>query len=87
MATATEIMEMLRPLGGWSVSGENFDGINCFDCQPVTKSEFDEGFAQYDSWKAQAKADRATAKAAAEAKLAALGLTTDDLKALGLGGN
>lgn len=28
-----------------------------------------------------------TAKAAAEAKLAALGLTTDDLKALGLGGN
>jgi hypothetical protein len=27
------------------------------------------------------------AKAAAEAKLAALGLTTDDLKALGLGGN
>jgi hypothetical protein len=28
-----------------------------------------------------------TAKAAAEAKLAALGLTTDDLKALGLGNN
>jgi len=27
------------------------------------------------------------AKAAAEAKLAALGLTSDDLKALGLGGN
>ena len=27
------------------------------------------------------------AKVAAEAKLAALGLTTDDLKALGLGGN
>ena len=33
----------------------------------------------------QALAD--TAKAAAKAKLAALGLTTDDLKALGLGGN
>lgn len=29
----------------------------------------------------------AQAKAAAEAKLAALGLTTEDLKALGLGGN
>lgn len=28
-----------------------------------------------------------SAKAAATAKLAALGLTTDDLKALGLGGN
>jgi hypothetical protein len=34
------------------------------------------------------EADKAeAAKAAAQAKLAALGLTTDDLKALGLGGN
>ena len=31
--------------------------------------------------------DNTAAKAAAQAKLAALGLTTDDLKALGLGGN
>jgi hypothetical protein len=30
---------------------------------------------------------KAAAKSAAEAKLAALGLTSDDLKALGLGGN
>ena len=30
---------------------------------------------------------KAQAKAAAEAKLASLGLTTEDLKALGLGGN
>ena len=36
---------------------------------------------------AQAKAEAAANKAAAEAKLAALGLTSDDLKALGLGGN
>jgi multidrug resistance efflux pump len=33
------------------------------------------------------EAEKATAKAQAEAKLAALGLTADDLKALGLGGN
>jgi len=31
--------------------------------------------------------DKAEAKAVAEAKLAALGLTADDLKALGLGNN
>ena len=37
--------------------------------------------------KAQAEAEAAVKKAAAEAKLAALGLTADDLKALGLGGN
>lgn len=34
-----------------------------------------------------AEAQAAAAKEAAQAKLAALGLTTDDLKALGLGGN
>jgi hypothetical protein len=33
------------------------------------------------------QAEAEAAKAAATAKLAALGLTTDDLKALGLGGN
>ena len=37
--------------------------------------------------RAQAEAEAAAKKAAAEAKLAALGLTADDLKALGLGGN
>jgi hypothetical protein len=43
--------------------------------------------SQIDAAKAQAEAEAAAKKAAAEAKLAALGLTTDDLKALGLGGN
>jgi predicted metal-dependent HD superfamily phosphohydrolase len=37
--------------------------------------------------KEDAKAKAAADKASVEAKLAALGLTTDDLKALGLGGN
>jgi len=37
--------------------------------------------------KAEQDAAQAAKKAAAEAKLAALGLTADDLKALGLGGN
>jgi hypothetical protein len=53
----------------------------------------DAEFAQYEAEQAtqaaqaaaQAQAD--AAKAAAQAKLAALGLTTDDLKALGLGTN
>jgi hypothetical protein len=35
----------------------------------------------------KAEADAQAAKDAAQAKLAALGLTTDDLKALGLGNN
>ena len=47
-------------------------------------------FAQYEADQAEAQAQiskaelKAQAKAAAEGKLAALGLTTDDLRALGL---
>ena len=37
--------------------------------------------------KADERAEKAANRASAEAKLAALGLTADDLKALGLGGN
>lgn len=37
--------------------------------------------------KAKAEEEAVAAKAAAQAKLAALGLTADDLKALGLGNN
>ena len=55
----------------------------------MTDAEFDQ--YQLDKEKAKevakAEADKVIAKAAAEAKLVALGLTSDDLKALGLGGN
>lgn len=43
-----------------------------------------EKWADFELAKIQGEADKANAKAAAEAKLAALGLTADDLKALGL---
>ena len=49
----------------------------------VNREMTDTEFAQYEADQAaQVEAD--AAKAAAQAKLAALGLTTDDLKALGL---
>jgi hypothetical protein len=41
-------------------------------------------FEEEEQAKAQAEAEATAKKAAAESKLAALGLTTDDLKALGL---
>ena len=60
----------------------------------VTEREMNaQELAQYETDKAAAQAQReaeatkAATKAAATAKLAALGLTEDDLKALGLGGN
>ena len=88
MAKGYEVMEMLCPQGGWILIGDDFDSITWVDDRPrCTKAEYEAGFAQYDAWKAEQEATKAAAKAAAEAKLAALGLTADDLKALGLGGN
>jgi hypothetical protein len=85
MAKAYQVLEMLIPQGGWAMTGDEYEGIEWFECEPITKAQFEAGFAQFDAWKAEQDATKAAAKATAEAKLAALGLTTDDLKALGLG--
>lgn len=82
MATATEVLQMLRPEGGWIMHNNDYDKIQWLECDPVSRAEFDSGFAQYDLWKAEQEADKAAKKAAAEAKLVALGLTPDDIKAL-----
>ena len=88
MATGSDVLNMLLPQGGWILVGDDFDGITWVDERPrCTKAEFEAGFAQYDAWKAEQDANAAAAKEAAQEKLAALGLTADDLKALGLGNN
>jgi len=84
MAKSYEVVEMLIPQGGWAMTGDEYEGIQFIECEPITKEQFEAGFAQYDAWKAEQDAAKAQAKAAAEAKLVALGLTSDDLKALGL---
>jgi|688.fasta_scaffold167306_5 hypothetical protein len=85
MATGAQVLEMLIPQGGWAIIGESYEDIHFLECEPITKAQFEAGFAQYDAWKAEQDATKAAEKAAAEAKLVALGLTTDDLKVLGLG--
>ena len=84
MAKSYEVLGMLIPNGGYVQVGEDYEGIQFLECEPITKAEYEAGFAQYDTWKAEQEAAQATAKASAEAKLIALGLTADDLKALGL---
>jgi hypothetical protein len=85
MAKAREVMELLIPAGGWTIYGDDFDSIIYNEgVTPITKKQFDDGFAQVDAFKAEQKAKAEGDKMAAEAKLAALGLTAGDLKALGL---
>jgi hypothetical protein len=85
MATSGQVLEMLCPAGGWIITGDDFDNVVWVDDRPrCTKAEFEAGFAQFDNWKAEQEKSKQEAKETAQAKLAALGLTTDDLKALGL---
>ena len=84
MATGGDVLSMLLPDGGWYISGDEYEGIEFLECKPITKKQFTDGFAKYDAWKVQQDATQSEAKAAAQAKLAALGLTVEDLTALGL---
>lgn len=83
MATIQDVLGMLIPNGGYVARGDEYEGIEFLECEPITKAQFEAGFAQYDAWKAEQKAAAEAAKEAAIAKLAALGLDLDDLKALG----
>ncbi len=86
MATGSDVLGMLLPQGGWIISGNDFENITWVDDRPrCSKAQFEAGLGKYDAWKAEQDAAKAATKAAAEAKLAGLGLTADDLKALGLG--
>lgn len=84
MATAREVMLFLRPNDSWVMRGEEYEGLEILNGEPLTKEEFLAAFDLVDAAKAQAQEEAKTKKIAAEAKLAALGLTSDDLKALGL---
>ena len=77
MATATEVLTMLRPQGGWVIRGNEYSGIEWIDCESITQAEFEAGFATYDAWKAEQ--DAAT-QAQKQAILDRLGLTEDELR-------
>jgi hypothetical protein len=84
MAKIDDVLLMLIPQGGWVATGHEYEGIEFKECEPITKEQFEAGFAKVDALKAEREASAAAAKTSAHAKLAALGLTGDELKALGL---
>jgi hypothetical protein len=84
MATAAQVLGFLIPNGGYVLVGDTYEGLTFPECEPITKEQFEAGFAQYDAWKEEQEAQAVAKRAAAEAKLVALGLDADDLRALGL---
>jgi len=79
MAKGGDVLTMLIPNGGWIITGNEYEGINFLECEPITKKQYTDGFAQYDAWKAEQDADKASAKSALLAKL---GITEDEAKLL-----
>jgi len=85
MAKAGEVLELLCSGVEYVLLGQEFDDIDWLGAKaPITKTQFKAGFAKVDELMAQQEIAKTEAKQAAQAKLAALGLTVEDLTALGL---
>lgn len=82
----SEAIWKLKPDSEFSFTNNDYSTIkwDVLDGEAPTQAEIDEAIEQVKADEAQAELDKAAKKAATEAKLAALGLDADDLKALGL---
>jgi hypothetical protein len=76
MADGGDVLSMLIPSGGWVITGDSFESI-IYDegVEPISKKEFDDGFAVCDAWKALKEAETKTKK---DALLTRLGITADE---------
>jgi hypothetical protein len=80
MAKGGEVMSMLIPTGGWVIYDDDFDSIRYDEgVKPITKKQFEDGFAKYDAWKAEQDIAQVATKAAL---LAQLGITEEQAKLL-----
>ena len=79
-------IQLLKPNAQFSFIDNDYSTVkwDVLDGNAPTLSEIEAAIEQVKAAEVTAEADKATAKASAQAKLAALGLTTEDLKALGL---
>ena len=85
MIDYTLILSTNYPDSEWTLNGDSYEGLTWLsEIKKPTKNELDlewqDVLDKMEAKKAETKAKRE----AAEAKLAALGLTSDDLRALGL---
>jgi hypothetical protein len=79
MAKSYEVLGMLIPNGGYVQTGETYEGIQFLECEPITKKQYTDGFAQYDAWKSEQDTTKAAKKAAL---LERLGITEAEAKLL-----
>lgn len=79
MIRGVDVLQFLIPTGGYIMTGQEYEGIEFLECEPITKEQFQAGFLQYELWKAEQDSKAATDKAALLAKL---GITADEARLL-----
>lgn len=79
MAAGHEVLSLLIPTGGWVIRGDNFEDIEFIEATPITKAQFEAGFATCDAQKIKQEAEKAKTK---QALLDKLGITADEVAAL-----
>lgn len=76
-------IQFIRPNAEFILTGDELNWLDESQAKP-TKAEIEAGYIAYQAAEEAAEEARLTAKATAQTKLAALGLTVEDLQALGL---
>ena len=79
MTKAGQVLGMLIPNGGWVIVGEEYEGIQWIEAEPISKAEFKAGFAKYETFKVSQEAEKTAKK---NALLERLGITEDEAKLL-----
>lgn len=79
----SKTVHYIKPNAEFNIRGNELEWLDENQTKP-TKKEIEAGWVAYQAAKEAQVQTQATAKASAQAKLAALGLTVEDLTALGL---
>jgi hypothetical protein len=80
MATGADVLQMLRPNGGWVIYGDEFESI-IYDegVEPLTEKEFNDGFKKAEKWLTDQKAAKIAAR---DEILNKLGITREEAQIL-----
>lgn len=78
----SDVLTFIKPDSQWVITGNEYEGIQWLNEIIVTKEELETGIKVYQKHIEKMENDKASAKASAQAKLAALGLTEDEVRAI-----
>ena len=84
MSKLTDALNSLKPTSQWKIIGDDYAAIEWLSLDGIapTQKEIDDEIKKLVNTNAKAETDKAAAKASAQAKLAALGLTADEVAAI-----